>query len=56
MSVPANAEVDHDGRFADKGEGAATDGLAEKWVRLYRGVSDGERRKRWWDIVVCDRD
>ena len=55
VRVPANAEVDQEGRFADRGDGATWAGFAEKCVRLYKGVSEGESRKRWWDMASTRR-
>jgi hypothetical protein len=46
VSVPANAEVDHDGRLDDNGDIVLAAGRDEKCVRLYNGVSDTDSIKK----------
>ena len=46
VNVPANALVDHEGRFADRGAGADAAGFDDRCVRLYNGESDGDSTKR----------
>lgn len=53
VSVPANADVDHVGRFAASGEVTVCAGFSDWCVSEYRGVSEGESRNRWCDIVQC---
>jgi hypothetical protein len=52
VSVPAKAVVDHEGRFADSGDGAAAAGFDDRCVRLYSGVSEGDSMKRWCDMAA----
>ena len=51
VSVPANAEVDQVGKLDARGDVALGTGFVDWCVRLYKGVSDGDSTKRWWDIV-----
>lgn len=51
VSVPANADVDQLGRFDAKGEVTDCTGFDEKCVSSYSGVSEGESRNRWWDML-----
>jgi len=46
-TVPAKADVDHDGRFDDRAEVVEGAGRAEKCVNWYKGVSDGDNRNKW---------
>ena len=50
VSVPANALVDHVGKFEAKGLETLAAGFDDWCVRLYNGVSDGDKRKRWCDM------
>lgn len=45
-TVPAKADVDHEGRLDDKGRADVADGRLERWVREYRGVSVGESKNK----------
>ena len=51
VRVPANADVDHVGKFEAKGDVATAAGLLVWCVSVYSGVSDGDSKKRWWDMV-----
>lgn len=51
VSVPAKADVDHVGRLAARGDVTLITGFVEWCVRLYNGVSEGDNRKRWCDMV-----
>jgi hypothetical protein len=53
VRVPANALVDHVGKFDAKGLETVAAGFDDWCVRLYNGVSDGDRRKRWCDMFLC---
>jgi hypothetical protein len=50
VSVPANADVDHVGKFDARGDVTLGTGFVDWCVRLYSGVSDGDNTKRWCDI------
>jgi hypothetical protein len=52
VNVPANADVDQVGRLDDSGEVVLGAGLDDKWVRLYKGVSDGDKINKWWDMAT----
>ena len=55
VSVPAKADVDHVGKFAASGEVRLATGFVEWCVRLYNGVSEGDSKKRWCDILNDER-
>lgn len=52
LSVPAKADVDQVGRLVARGDVTLTTGFVDWCVRLYNGVSEGDSRKRWCDIIV----
>lgn len=51
VNVPAKADVDHVGKLAARGEVTVCVGFEDWCVSVYSGVSDGERRNKWCDIV-----
>jgi len=42
--------VDHDGRLDAKGAATLVAGFVVWCVRLYNGVSEGDKRNKWCDI------
>jgi len=56
VSVPANALVDQVGRFEASGDVTVGTGLVEWCVRLYNGVSDGDSRNKWCDMISGEED
>lgn len=50
VRVPANALVDQVGRFDASGDVTVATGLDDWCVRLYSGVSEGDKMNRWCDI------
>lgn len=53
--MPAKADVDHVGRLDANGDAIVDTGFEEECVRLYMGVSEGERMNKWCDMMAEDK-